>query len=63
MQVKNKLWAFENQVEFKIDQEDVHISFRKAFDLKGTQTISDYFELRFGVKLYQIGKGKPLKQN
>jgi hypothetical protein len=55
--IANKEWKLEKEI--KVDGDNVVISFQDDFSLAGSKTIGDYFNLKFGVKLYQVGKGKP----
>lgn len=57
--VKTSHWAYEKEVIINSQQDDIEISFQDSIKLKADKTIGDYFDLKFGVKLYQVGKGKP----
>ncbi|HLT42599.1 MAG TPA: TaqI-like C-terminal specificity domain-containing protein [Sphingobacteriaceae bacterium] len=39
------------------------ISFQNGINIKGEAKLGDFFDFRFGVKLYQIGKGHPSQNN
>lgn len=51
-------WSYNKTVIIKNDSE-IKISFKDEVLLNGTKEIGDFFELKFGVKLYEVGKGVP----
>jgi len=57
--IKNSEWKYLKELKVDSSQDDIEISFQDSIKLKSEKTIGDYFELKFGVKLYQVGKGKP----
>lgn len=57
--VKNRNWSFNKDIVFDQTQDDIEITFIDSISLKSARTIDDYFELKFGVKLYEVGKGTP----
>jgi len=57
--VKNNQWTYLNELTVDAKQDDIEISFQNSVRLKAKKNVGDYFELKFGVKLYQVGKGKP----
>jgi adenine-specific DNA-methyltransferase len=59
--VNSQNWKYSTSVLPIALDEDLSLSFEKGIDLNTTNKLGDFFNLRFGVKLYQIGKGKPLQ--
>jgi len=57
--VKEKKWTYNKPIIIDSALESIDISFQDIYELKAEKKISDYFSLKFGVKLYQVGKGKP----
>ena len=60
--IKNCEWIYNEKIEIDDKVEDIEISFQKSFFLTGDKTVSDYFILKFGAKLYEIGKGFPAQK-
>lgn len=59
-ELKTKKWSYSERVKIDTKHEDHAISFNKRFfSYLPKGTVGDYFNLKFGVKLYQVGKGKP----
>ncbi len=56
--VASKNWFFETTEEITIENYNL-ISFSKSLKLKGDHKLSDLLRAKFGIKVYQIGKGKP----
>jgi len=52
-------WAFSKTVEFENIDSDTLISFDDKLQLKGEQTLGDYFIFKKGMQPYEKGKGKP----
>ena len=57
--IKNNQWAYLSELAVDAKQDDIEISFKDSIQLKGKKKIDDYFVLKFGAKLYEIGKGIP----
>jgi len=57
--VKNNNWTYLKEVDIDTNQDDIVLSFKELLKLKADKEITDYFELKFGVKLYEVGKGIP----
>ncbi len=57
--IKENNWTYKEEISFANTSEDVEISFHKSISLNAAKTIKDYFDLKFGVKLYEVGKGVP----
>jgi predicted type IV restriction endonuclease len=61
--IRDQNWNFVQTHTLEAGQRDVNISFSKTFQLNGKNTLADYFSFRFGMKPYQVGKGKPPQTN
>jgi hypothetical protein len=57
--VQNREWALERLMAIDRDAEDVTVTFSHNLNLKGTSQLGQFFDFRFGMKPYQVGKGKP----
>ncbi len=57
--IRQNAWSYNEVKNVDFQSDDVEISFNKTFELKGDATIGDYFDLKFGAKLYEVGKGNP----
>jgi len=57
--IKERRWSYSKRLEISIGDKDIEVSFQESFELKGPMTIADYFILKFGAKLYEVGKGNP----
>jgi len=57
--IKNNQWTYLNELIIDTKQDDIEISFRDSIELKAKKKIADYFLLKFGAKLYEVGKGIP----
>jgi hypothetical protein len=57
--IKDNHWSFFNELSISADQDDIEISFQDSFQLKAEKRIGDFFKLKFGAKLYEVGKGIP----
>jgi len=57
--VKNSNWSFENRISTSTLSSDLIISFEAQFQIAGEFSIGDFFDLKFGAKLYEVGKGIP----
>lgn len=57
--IKNNDWSFVKDQYFDTTNDDIDISFQTTINLNSTKQIADYFTLKFGIKLYQVGKGNP----
>ena len=57
--IQENQWNFNDSIDFKTEQNDLQISFRNSVRLTANKRLKDYFELKFGVKLYEVGKGLP----
>ena len=57
--IHSRTWAYENIYNIEKENENLEISFDNKIIPKGSQLISDFFTLKFGAKLYEIGKGVP----
>ncbi|MGY3055431.1 adenine-specific DNA-methyltransferase [Pedobacter sp. UYEF25] len=56
-----KSWIYDETFKSKISDKIPQISFEKKIVSKGTMTIGEVFDLRFGAKLYEVGKGLPVQ--
>jgi len=52
-------WAIEREIVFENTQADTKISFEENLELQGQYQLSDFVELKQGMKPYQVGKGNP----
>ncbi|MBS1625905.1 MAG: N-6 DNA methylase, partial [Bacteroidetes bacterium] len=52
-------WAFSEHFVTDKKQDDIEISFYKTVNLRTSKTLSNYFYLKFGAKIYEVGKGIP----
>ena len=57
--VANENWAFEQTLTIESNQTDVSVNFSRSVILRGQNTLDKFFTFRFGMKPYQVGKGKP----
>lgn len=57
--IQNNQWTYLNEIAIDEKQDDIEISFKDSIELKAKKIIGDYFLLKFGAKLYEIGKGIP----
>jgi adenine-specific DNA-methyltransferase len=57
--IQENQWNFNDSIDFKTEKNDLQISFRNSVRLAANKRLKDYFELKFGVKLYEVGKGLP----
>ena len=57
--INNEKWAFNYEFTSDKKQDDIEISFHQSIKLQGKKKIGDYFNLKFGAKLYEVGKGNP----
>jgi len=57
--VADSNWGYEEIYTIENGQRDVDISFSKTFQLRGERILADYLTFKFGMKPYQVGKGKP----
>lgn len=57
--IKNSQWTYLNELTVDAKQDDIEISFNDSIELRAEKKISDYFLLKFGAKLYEVGKGLP----
>lgn len=52
-------WTYQDTYTVNESTADVSISFRKTFRLKAAWTLGHYFQFKFGMKPYEVGKGTP----
>jgi hypothetical protein len=52
-------WGYHERYVISNTEADMKISFIKTLDLKGSQSLKDYFIFKFGMKPYEEGKGDP----
>lgn len=52
-------WSYQKRYFISNTENDMKISFMKTLDLKGAQSLKDYFIFKFGMKPYEEGKGDP----
>ena len=57
--ISSKQWAFEKKIEFEEQSNDPKISFEEKLILRGKYQLSDFVELKQGMKPYEKGKGNP----
>jgi type I restriction-modification system DNA methylase subunit len=57
--IKDNNWAYIKSIPISAKQDEIEISFHDVISLKGPKRIGDFFELKFGAKLYEVGKGIP----
>lgn len=57
--LKENKFTYSNELVVDEKQDDIEISFQDSVSLKAEKTIGYYFDLKFGVKLYEVGKGYP----
>lgn len=54
--IKVENWSLNKTVQVN---DGISISFKKDVELKANKSLGDFFEFKFGMKPYQVGKGKP----
>jgi type I restriction-modification system DNA methylase subunit len=59
--LRGSQWAYQDDYVLEEPASDVSISFRQTFRLKADCKLGEYFEFKFGMKPYELGKGKPLQ--
>jgi len=59
--VKEGMWSYTNDHCLLSDTTPIDVSFSEVMQLKGEKTLADYFVFKFGMKPYQVGKGKPIQ--
>lgn len=59
LKVAKSEWTFQKRIEPEGLTELSMLSFANTFELSADKTIKDYFYLKFGAKLYEVGKGTP----
>jgi type I restriction-modification system DNA methylase subunit len=57
--IKNNNWSYIKELIVDSKQDDIVISFQHTLQLNAEKCIKDFFELKFGAKLYEVGKGTP----
>ena len=55
--IKENKWSYDSLIDTSKDE--LVLSFQETSELKSDKMISDYFVLKFGVKLYEVGRGIP----
>jgi type I restriction-modification system DNA methylase subunit len=55
--IKENKWSYDSLIDTSKDE--FVLSFQETSELKSDKKISDYFVLKFGAKLYEVGKGIP----
>lgn len=57
--IKENTWTYQKELVVDETQDDIEITFKDSIQLRASKKIGDYFDLKFGVKLYEVGKGTP----
>lgn len=57
--IKENRWSYQKELVVDETQDDIEITFKDNIQLRASKKIGDYFDLKFGVKLYEVGKGTP----
>jgi adenine-specific DNA-methyltransferase len=54
-------WVYDKQFLLSDLEQELTISFENKIQIKAESLIGDFFDLKFGAKLYEVGKGNPLQ--
>jgi type I restriction-modification system DNA methylase subunit/predicted type IV restriction endonuclease len=57
--IAQRTWSYFNEVTIDQNQDDIQITFTDKFVLNTDALLGDYFDFKFGAKLYEVGKGMP----
>ena len=56
--IKERNWNYDEFIILN-DSNINEITFSKSVKIKASKTLGDFCEFKFGIKVYQVGKGKP----
>jgi len=57
--VKDKKWAYQEAYTIDNETKDITVSFSKSIELRTEALLAHHLTSHFGMKPYQVGKGKP----